>query len=176
MNWRNEITLLIRSLINDFDETPMFSDERICQLAMVAAQHLVLEIEFNNKYTIDILNQDILPDPTSQDSRDINFVGLWGLKSACLLDQSSVRTKAHLEGISTSLGPAKLNVSNGFNGYKMLIEQGPCKMYQELKQQHILGDSSRIRAVLSPFVGNNFDPQMLNTGRSDYRRTDTVIT
>ena len=49
-------------------------------------------------------------------------------------------------------------------------------MYQDLKQQYILGDSSRIRAILSPFVGNNFDPQMLNTGRSDYRRTDSVIT
>lgn len=174
MNWRNEISLLIRSFINDFGDTPMYTNQRICQLAIVAAQQVVLEIEFNNEYTIDIINQTISPDPT--ETRDIEFIGLWSLKAACLFDQSSIRTKAHMEGISANLGPAKLDVSNGFNGYKMLMEQGPCKMYQDLKQQHILGDSSRIRAILSPFVGNNFDPQMLNTGRSDYRRTDSVIT
>lgn len=174
MNWRNEISLLIRSFINDFGDTPMYTNERICQLAIVAAQQIILEIEFSNKYTIDVINQTISPDPT--DTRDIEFIGLWSLKSACLFDQSSIRTKAHMDGISTILGPAKLSVSNGFSGYKMLLDQGPCKMYQDLKQQHILGDSSRIRAILSPFVGNNFDPQMLNHGRSDYRRTDSVIT
>jgi hypothetical protein len=49
-------------------------------------------------------------------------------------------------------------------------------MYQELKTQFVLGDASRVRAVLSPFVGNNFDPQMLNNNNPDYRRVDTIIT
>jgi predicted nuclease with TOPRIM domain len=50
------------------------------------------------------------------------------------------------------------------------------QMYQELKTQFVLGDASRVRAVLSPFVGNNFDPQMLNNNNPDYRRVDTIIT
>ena len=69
MNWRNEISLLIRSFINDFGDTPMYTDQRICQLAIVAAQQVILEIEFNNEYTIDIINQTISPDPTV--TRDI---------------------------------------------------------------------------------------------------------
>jgi len=176
MSWQLEIPILIRSFINDFDENPMYSDERILQLSLVAAQHIVLDIEFNNEYTIDIINQTIVPDPTELSDKDINFIGFAALKSACLLDQSSLRTRAHLEGISTSLGSAKLDISSGLSGYKTILEQGPCKMYDQLKTQYVIGDASRVRAVLSPFVGNNFDPQMLNNNNPDYRRIDTIIT
>lgn len=175
MSWQLEIPILIRSFINDFDDQPNYSDERILQLSLVAAQHTILDIEFNNTYIVDIINQTISPDPTLQ-ARDNTFIGFVALKSACLLDQSSLRTKAHLEGINVTLGPAKLDVSSGVSGFKTLLEQGPCKMYDQLKTQYVLGDASRVKAILSPFVGNNFDPQMLNTGQSDYRRIDTIIT
>jgi hypothetical protein len=176
MSWQLELPLLIRSFINDLDETPQYSDDRIMQLALVAAQHTIIDIEFNTKYTIDVVNQTINPDPTVSENKDINFIGLVALKSACLLDQSSLRTRAQLEGISTSLGPAKLDISSGLSGYKTIIEYGPCKMYDQLKTQYVLGDASRVRAILSPFVGNNFDPQTLNNNGSDYRRIDTIIT
>lgn len=176
MSWQLELPILIRSFINDLSENPTYSDERILQLSLVAAQHTILDIEFNNKYTIDIVNQTISPDPTLLDDKDVNFIGFVALKSACLLDQSSLRTRAQLEGISTSLGPAKLDVSGGLSGYKIILEQGPCKMYDQLKTQYVIGDASRVKAVLSPFVGNNFDPQMLNNNNPDYRRIDTIIT
>jgi len=176
MSWQLELPILIRSFINDFSDNPTYSDDRILQLSLVAAQHTLIDIEFINKYTVDIVNQTISPDPTTLDEKDVNFIGFVALKSACLFDQSSLRTRAQLEGISTTLGPAKLDVSPGLSGYKTIIEQGPCKMYQELKTQFVLGDASRVRAVLSPFVGNNFDPQMLNNNSPDYRRVDTIIT
>jgi len=174
MSWQLEVPILIRSFINDFDDQPNYSDERILQLSLVAAQHTILDIEFNNSYSVDIINQTISPDPTI--NRDNTFIGFVALKSACLLDQSSLRTRAYLEGVNVTLGPAKLDVASGIAGFKTLLEQGPCKMYEQLKTQYVLGDASRVKAILSPFVGNNFDPQMLNTGPSDYRRIDTTIT
>lgn len=176
MSWQLELPILIRSFINDLGENPTYSDERILLLSLVAAQHTMLDIDFNNKYTIDIVNQTISPDPTELSDKDVNFIGFVALKSACLFDQSSLRTRAQLEGISTSLGPAKLDVSSGLSGYKTILEQGPCKMYEQLKTQYVIGDASRVRAVLSPFVGNNFDPQMLNNNNPDYRKIDTIIT
>lgn len=175
MSWQLEIPLLIRSFINDLGEEPTYSDDRIIQLALVAAQHTIIDIEFNTQYHIDIINQNISPDPTTLESKDVNFIGFVVLKASCLLDQSSLRTRAYLEGVNVALGPAKLDVASNLSGFKTLLEQGPCKMYDQLKTQYVLGDASRVRAILSPFVGNNFDPQMLNTGRSDYRRIDTII-
>lgn len=176
MSWQVELPILIRSFINDLSDNPTYSDERIIQLSLVAAQYTIIDIEFNNNYTIDVINQTISPDPTELAEKDIDFIGFAALKSACLLDHSSLRTRAQLEGISTTLGPAKLDVSSGLSGYKIILEQGPCKMYEQLKTQYVIGDSSRVRAVLSPFVGNNFDPQMLNADQSGYRRIDTIIT
>lgn len=176
MSWQLEIPVLIRSFINDFEDQPIYSDERILQLSLVAAQHTLLDIEFNIQYNIDIINQTIIPDPTESNFRDNTFIGFVALKSSCILDQSSLRTRAHLEGINVTLGPAKLDVSSGLSGFKTLLEQGPCKMYDQLKTQYVMGDASRVKAILSPFVGNNFDPQMLNTNQSDYRRIDTIIT
>lgn len=176
MSWQLELPLLIRSFINDLGDEPIYSDERIIQLALVAAQHTIIDIEFTNSYSIDIINQNIIPDPTLLESKDVNFIGFVALKASCLLDQSALRTRAHLEGVNVALGPAKLDVASNLVGFKTLLEQGPCKMYDQLKTQYVLGDASRVKAVLSPFVGNNFDPQMLNTGRSDYRRIDTIIT
>ena len=176
MSWQLELPILIRSLINDLSDNPTYSDERIIQLSLVAAQYTIIDIEFNNNYTVDVISQVITPDPTMLQDKDVDFIGFVALKSACLFDHSSLRTRAQLEGISTTLGPAKLDVSPGLSGYKLILEHGPCKMYEQLKTQYVIGDASRVRAILSPFVGNNFDPQMLNADQSGYRRIDTIIT
>jgi hypothetical protein len=81
-----------------------------------------------------------------------------------------------MEGIKTKLGPAELDISGNLAGFKTLLEVGPCALYENLKQQYNIGNASILRAVLGPFVGNNFDPQMLDGGAGDYRSIDNIAT
>lgn len=170
MYWEVEIPIIVRSLINDLGSSPTYSDERIQQLTVVAAQYVVKEVTLSNNYTIDIVNIDITPDPSDNSTRDTDFISFIALKAACLLDQSTFRTKAALEGIKTALGPANLSVAGNLSGYKTILDQGPCALYEQLVFDHNVGEAAPIRAVLSPFVGNNFDPRYLLRG--SFRSTD----
>ena len=172
MYWQVEIPIIVRTLINDLASPPLYSDDRIQQLIVVAAQYVLGNVNLQQSYTIDIVNQTISPDPSDPNSRDIDYIGFIALKSACMLDQSTFRTKAALEGIRTALGSANLSISGNLAGYKDILEQeqAPCKLYDQLTLDHNIGNATAVRAVLSPFVGNKFDPRYLLRGA--YRAAD----
>jgi hypothetical protein len=149
---------MIRVLINDLESPSTYSDARITQLAVVSAKYVLQDATLATSYTIDVVNETITPDPADPNTRDEVFLGLIGMKSACLLDHSTYRTKAALEGISTRLGPAALTIGGNLSGYKTLLETGPCALYDQLILDNNMGNVLTVRAVLSPFVGNNFDP------------------
>ena len=39
---------------------------------------------------------------------------------------------------------------------------GPCAMYAQLRQEFEICNPNMVEAVLSPFVGNDFDPSQLS--------------
>jgi hypothetical protein len=160
MSWQLEIPIIVRSLINDLGDNPTYSDERIQQLIVVSAQYVTREVNLHNEYNINIINPDIIPDPTLLENKDLDFISFIGLKSACLLDQSSLRTRAASEGVKAGLGPATISI--GQNGsYQFLLLNGPCKTYEDFRIDYEIGNTSLLRGILSPFVGNNFDPSYL---------------
>lgn len=162
MSWQIELPIIVRTLINDVDEANQtYSDERMLQAIAVAAKYVQFDVNLDTTYTIDVTAPSITPDPTS--NNDDIFISLVSLKSACLFDQSSLRTKAALEGIRAALGPASLSVGGSLAGLKLIIEQGPCAAYDELTSHWDVKEATAIRAVLSPFVGNKFDPRYLQT-------------
>ena len=146
MSWNVEMPLIVRSWINDLSDTPTYSDERVQQLIVVAAQYVIKE------------------------EKDLDFIGLTALKASCMFDQSSLRTRAASDGIRASLGPAQLAVAGGMRGYEVILNQGPCALYNKLKEEHQIGNVQAIHAILGPFVGNEFDPRYLhdNSDRSGY--------
>jgi len=166
MAWDAEMTLMVRVLINDLDTvSPTYSDARIQQVITVAATYVQQEANLTNSYTVDVSANTIVPDPTTPDRDDV-FVGLTCLKSACILDQSTFRTKAAIDGVRTSLGSASISVGSNLSGFKTILDQGPCAMYTALLNDWNIGNASSVHAILSPFVGNTFDPRML--GRAPY--------
>lgn len=165
--WEVEIPIIVRTLINDMGATPLYSDDRINQAAVVAANYVQQEVNLSTTYTIDILEIAISPDPSVSSTRDNDFISFLALRTACLLDQSTFRTKAALEGIKTNLGPASLAIGGNLAGYKTILDQGPCALYQQLTLDYNVGNASAVQAILSPFVGNKFDPSYL--GRGFYR-------
>lgn len=174
MYWEIEIPIIVRTLINDLESPPLYSDERIQQLIVVAAQYVLGNVNLSQEYNIDIVNMTISPDPSDPNSRDVDYVGFIALKSACMLDQSTFRTKMALEGIKAALGSANLSVSGNLAGYQALLEQeqAPCKLYDQLTLDHNIGNATAVRAILGPFVGNKFDPRYLLRGA--YRSADNI--
>lgn len=165
MAWQTEMTIIVRTLINDLDTVnPTYSDARIEQVITVAATYVQQEANLSKTYTVDVTNGSITNDPTTP-SRDDAFVALTCLKAACIVDQSTFRTKAAIDGVRASLGSASIGVSSNLSGFKTILDQGPCAMYQQLLDEYNVsgeGLTSVIQAVLSPFTGNNFDPRWYN--------------
>ena len=171
MSWQIEIPLVVRTLINDLADEPTYSDDRLQQTVVVAATYVQREMSFDKPYDINLTDITISPDPTLKDTRDDDFVGFVALISACFLAQSTFRTKAANEGIKTQLGPASLSVAGILRRFQTILESGPCGMYDKLKLEYEIGNIKYIRAVLSPFVGNKFDPRSLLSDHGDRDRT-----
>jgi hypothetical protein len=168
MSWNIEMPIIVRTLINDIGQTPVYSDERIRQVIAVAAKYVQFDVVLEHQYSIDVANPNITPDPTAD--RDEIFISLVSLKAACIIDQSTFRTKAAMEGIKAALGPASLTVAGQSAAWNIILEKGPCALYEELTSHWDVKDASAVRAVLSPFVSNRFDPRMIREG--DYRYRD----
>lgn len=171
MAWQQELTVIVRNLINDLSETPTYSDARIQQLLAVAARYVQFDVVLEHEYEVNVVNSTISPDPTTD--TDTIFISLICLKAACLVDQSTLRTKASMEGIRASLGSASLSVGGNLAGYKMILEHGPCALYDELTSHWDVSNASAIHAIFSPFVGNKFDAKNLHNSTLPRYRYDT---
>lgn len=158
MSWQIELPIIVRTLINDMENSPTYTDDRLQQTIVVAAQYVNREMNFDRNYIVDLNNLAITPDPTEVNNRDEDFIGFLCLRTACFLDQSTFRTKAAAEGIRTRLGPADISVAGNLRGYQTILEVGPCGMYDKLKLEYEIGNIKYIRAILSPFIGNKFTP------------------
>jgi hypothetical protein len=170
MSWQNEMTTMVRILVNDSVAPYQFSDERIEQTILVAGKYVQFDVVLDHPYTIDVSNNALSPDPTVDN--DEIFIILTTLKAACLIDQGSLRTKAAMEGVRAALGPASLSVSGAASGWEMILKHGPCKLYDDLVEHWDVANASAIAAVLGPFSGNKFDPTMQRSStRFDPYRT-----
>ena len=169
MAWPDVTISMLRVLINDLDgPTYEYSDDRLMQTLVVAAQLVNQEIDFSTTYTINVPRVTISPDPTAvPDDAFTNFITL---KAACFMDMSTFRTKATIAGLKAKCGPAVLETVEHLKGFKELLTLGPCAAYKTLKTEWTFGNAQVVEAILSPFVSNNFDPQNLPGGRynADY--------
>lgn len=162
MAWQPTLILIVRNLINDINIPYQFSDNSIEQVLVIAGKYVQFDVNLATTYNIDIISKTFDPDPIL--IKDEIFTSIVCLKAACIIDQGTFRTKAALEGISTKLGPATLNVSGTLQGWKSILEHGPCALYDQLTEHWDVQNATAWAAVLSPFVGNRFDPRYLNSG------------
>lgn len=162
MSWQTELITITRTLINDLDEPYDYSDSRIQQVLAVAAKYVQFDVNLEHYYTIDVVNSNITPDPT--EDNDETFISIVCLKAACIIDQGTFRTKAALEGIRAALGPSSISVAGSLSGWQSIIDHGACGLYDELTSHWDVKNASAVRAILSPFVGNKFDPRYLLRG------------
>ncbi len=165
--WQDEMALMLRIIIGDMSNSPTYTNLRLEQLLAVSAHFVIQELDFDNTYTVSISPVSISPNPIG--TGETAFTNFVVLKAACLADQSTFRTKALVSGVRAKCGPAVLETLKHIDGFKELLTVGPCAAYEKLKENWIFGNAELVKAILSPFVGNNFDPMSLNGGRHSSR-------
>lgn len=165
MAWQDDMILMLRILINDYsDTTYTYTDELLIENLIVAAQFVNMELDFTSAYTINIMALTISPDPTLTATKDDAFTNLVILKAACILDQGKFRNGVDTAGVRAKCGPAMLDTLSRMDGFKQLLTLGPCAAYEELKLQYTFGNTTILRAILSPFVSNDWTPDALSGG------------
>lgn len=157
MPWIDTATDMLRTLINDTETPQKYSDDRLGQMLLLSAILINQEISFDIRYIVDFSLSTIVPDP----SNDTIYMNFMIVKAACQADFSTFRTKALMEGINARLGPASLTIAGNSKGFRDLLSLGPCAMYDTMRKDYMLGNGMLCRAILSPFIGNNFNPESL---------------
>jgi hypothetical protein len=150
MAWESEIPLMIRHLIDDLGTTPTYTDDRLEELTILAAQLINSEVDLYITYTTDIDNLTLSPDPTVS-PRDDAFISLVALKAACIVDQSEAR-KAAGQGIAIQDGRSSIDLRSRSASRLTLLKEGWCKEYSRAKLEYQVTQGAMAgHAVLSPF-------------------------
>tara|TARA_R100001143_G_C3343749_1_gene125634 strand:- start:488 stop:997 length:510 start_codon:yes stop_codon:yes gene_type:complete len=136
-----------------------YPPQRLSDLLITGAYFLPLDINFSTTFVVDVEARTITPNPIDQTDGD-EFINFMVLRAACMADEGNFRTAALAQGISARLGPASLQTSNYGQYLHMLLKEGPCRTYERLVEIYNVSyeGSKVIRAVLSPFASNNYDP------------------
>lgn len=171
--WHGSMINMLRVLVDDnaYEGSYKYSDPRLIQVLTTAAMYVCQDIKFTTNYNIDVVAASIDPDPYINNDRA--FQNMVVLKAACIMDHGLYREKALLNGLEARCGPAVMKVANNLSGFKDLLLMGPCSIYDKLKKEYTFsgdGLGNMVHFILSPFVGNDFDPQyVFNTGEDNYR-------
>lgn len=155
------IVIPVRVLIGDLDSPSVYSDTRLSQVIAVAAKQVQMHLSFTQTYVIDYTALTITPDPTAEATLDDDFSMLVALKSACFIDTNTLRAKAAMAGLRATIGSLSLDTSNNLQGYLKTVEMGPCAMFEDLSVDYAYGNINLWKAILSPFINNQFDPRYL---------------
>ena len=157
---------MLRTMLNDAGcGESKYSNNRLEDLLITAAYFIPIDVNFNSTYTVDVEAYTISPDPIGQPD-GAEFINFMVLKAACIADEGNFRNAALLQGVSARCGPAVLN-TNSYGSYLVeLLTNGPCKVYEDVSNSYNFSYEGKkiIRAIMSPFVSNDFYPPMGDTG------------
>ncbi len=162
MTWQNTSLIMLRTMLNDAGcSTVKYTPQRLDDLLITSAYFLPIEINFNSSFVVNVETRTVTPDPgltTTSDGDE--FISFMVLKAACIADEGNFRTAALSQGVMARCGPAVLQTSSYGQYLGTLLNEGPCKSYEELKKRYNFSYNGGkiLRAVMSPFAANSFDP------------------
>ena len=160
--WQQTSLLMLRTMLNDADcGEGTYTTKRLEDLLITAAYFLPIDLNFSTAYTINVESNTISPDPVAQ-TDGVEFINFMVLRAACLADEGNFRTNALLQGVKARCGPAVIELNKYGEFLIELLTAGPCKAYEDLKKEYNFSYEGRkiIRAVMSPFASNDFDPRL----------------
>ena len=89
MSWQIEIPIIVRTLINDWADQPVYSDDRTTQVITVAAQYVQFDVVLDHKYSVF---------KAFENNIDPKIVGHWkNLEIKTILENHTKYTKCSIE-------------------------------------------------------------------------------
>ena len=157
--WQTEMTIIIRHIIDDLDSNNyQFTDSRIEEAILVAAQLIHNELEFSTQYIVDIPNKTISPDPTTtsvgEDPKDDDFIALCCLRASILFTGSQLKTYS-LNSILIRDGASLLDTRTVISGLKALHDDLTQK-YEAIKLDYQTSKLGLGKVILSPYSPGSF--------------------
>lgn len=148
--WTTEMVTMLRYMINDLGEPPIYSDERLEKLIAASAKLAIGEIQFSVTYTVDISTPNITPDPTEPETLDEEFETIVLLKAVCLLMGSQIKSGGlSFGGYSLIDGPWKIDTRGSEKEFSA-EKKTACDDYAQARYDYIYGNFFG-KAILSAF-------------------------
>jgi len=71
MSWQGQMGTIVRHLVNDLDSSSYkYSDDRVETSILVASQLMIMNVDFNNIYEVNVESCRLSPDPTDSATKD----------------------------------------------------------------------------------------------------------
>jgi len=136
MSWDTEMVLILRNLINDDGTNQTYTDNRLMESLLAAAQIVSFEVSFPTTYTIDFDEYLISPDPTNTagGTRDNAFIALVTTKAACRIAMGEAKI-ASGQAISVKDGSSAVDLREAAK-YKDQTAKTYCKDYADMKYEY----------------------------------------
>jgi len=154
MSWQGEITTMVRVIVNDLDsDNYTYSSSRIETCILAAAQMTATTVPFDNIYTISIEGGTLSPDPTETSPRDDAFITLVGLRTACMIIGSEIRSESG-NAISIKDGPSAIDL-RGVSKTLTVYYKDLCDKYEQLVLDYRAGNSIAGQVITGPIATEN---------------------
>ena len=149
MSWQNELVRIVRFLVNDLN-AESYTDERLEETILVAAQLISCSMDFANTYTIDVDSLVLSPDPTSTNPKDDWFINVVVMKAACIILGSESKTLA-AQSYRITDGPATIDIQGAYKATKEMYDSCSLKL-EKMILDYRCGNSIAGQAVLTPYT------------------------
>ena len=151
MSWQGQMSTIVRHLVNDLDSSSYkYSDHRIETSILVASQLMIMNVDFNNTYDINVESCLLSPDPTDAATKDNPFVTLSCLRAACIIIGSEIRSESG-NAISIKDGPSAIDL-RGVTQTLTILYKDLCEKYEHLLLEYRAGSSVAGHAILGPYA------------------------
>ena len=163
MSWQGQMSTIVRHLVDDLDSSSYaYSDKRIETSILVASQLMIMNVDFNNDYTINVETCSLSPDPTDAETKDNAFITLSSLRAACIIVGSQIRKESG-NAISIKDGPSAIDL-RGVTQTLTVLYKDLCEKYENLLLEYRAGSSIVGHAVLGPYSPGSEFVSRNNTG------------
>lgn len=151
MAWQDHMVPLLRDLIGDNGDTVTYTDSRLEQVIMSAAQLTLKDVDFAQPYQIQIPQSSISPDPTAPVSglvRDDAFINIVTLKAAYIIVWGEFRTESG-KAMMIKDGPSVID-RKAIVQYKQQVATMYKNEYANVVKQYRAGNSIAGMAIVGP--------------------------
>jgi hypothetical protein len=156
---------IVRHLVNDLDPASYkYDDSRVETAILVASQLMVMNVDFNNTYDINVEACKLSPDPTDTETKDNAFITLSCLRAACIIIGSEIRSESG-NAISIKDGPSAIDL-RGVTQTLTVLYKDLCEKYEHLLLEYRAGSSVAGHAILGPYSPGS---DLINRNNSDHR-------